>query len=83
MSFFGIFASLFSSGVLFVDTCKIASIERQSREQAEKEKRNVWVDNKGNYRLVGTNEEAYIYGDQLKSLKDGRVIIDYGKERSN
>lgn len=81
MGLLGTLLTLMSGGVLFADTCKTASIERQSRERAERENRNVWVDNKGNYRLVGTNEKCYIYNDKLKSLKDGRVITDYAKER--
>lgn len=79
MSIFGSLLTLISGGVLFADTCKNASIERQGREKAEREGRRVWVDNKGCYRVVGTNEKAYMHGDQLKSLKDGRVIVDYGK----
>lgn len=81
MGLFGVFATMISGGVLFTDTCKNASIERQIKEQAEREHRNVWVDNKGNYRLVGTNEMCYMWDCKLKSLKDGRVIIDYEKER--
>jgi hypothetical protein len=81
MAFLGTLLTLISGGVLFADTCKTASMERETRETATREGRNVWVDNKGNYRLVGTNEPCYIYNDKLKSLKDGRVIIDYGKER--
>ena len=81
MAILGSLLTLISGGVLFADSCKTASIERQSRETATKEGRNVWVDNKGNYRLVGTNEKCYIYDDKLKSLKDGRVIIDYERER--
>ena len=81
MAFFGFLLTLISGGVLFSDSCKNASIERQSRNEATKENRNVWVDNKGDYRLVGTNEKCYIWDDKLKSLEDGRVIIDYGKER--
>lgn len=81
MAILGALLTLMSGGVLFADSCKTDSIERQSRETATKEGRNVWVDNKGNYRLVGTNEKCYMYDDKLKSLKDGRVVIDYGKER--
>ena len=81
MAILGALLTLISGGVVVADTCKNASIERQEREQAIRENRNVWVDNKGNYRLVGTNEKCYLYDDKLKSLKDGRVVIDYGKER--
>lgn len=81
MAFLGLLLNLISGGVVLANSCKTASIERQSRDEAIRENRNVWVDNKGNYRLVGTNEKCYIYDDKLKSLKDGRTIIDYGKER--
>ena len=81
MAILGVLLTLVSGGVLFADSCKNASIERRSREEATKEGRNVWIDNKGNYRLVGTNEKCYIYDDKLKSLKNGEVIIDYGRER--
>lgn len=84
MAFLGTLLTMISGGVLFADTCKTASIERQSREQAEREGRNVWVDNKGNYRLVGTNEKCYItYDNKLKSLKDGRVVINYNDIKIN
>ena len=83
MAILGALLTLISGGVVFADSCKTASIEKQSRETATREGRNVWVDNKGNYRLVGTDEKCYMYDDKLKSLKDGRVVIDYGKERIN
>ena len=81
MAILGALLTLISGGVLFADSCKTASIERKSEEKAISEGRKVWVDNKGNYRLVGTNEKCYIFDDKLKSLKDGRVITDYNRER--
>ena len=81
MGLFGLFATMVSGGILFADTCNTAAIERQSREQAEREGHSVWVDNKGNYRLVGTNEKCFMHGDKLLSVKDGRTVIDYKQER--
>ena len=80
MAILGALLTVISGGILVADICKTVSIEKQTREKAEQEKRNVWVDNKGNYRLIGTNEKCYLYNNQLKSLENGRVIIDYQEQ---
>ena len=81
MGLFGLLLTAISGGVVFADTCRVASEERQSREKAENTGARTWIDNKGCTRLVGTNEKCYHWDKKLISLKDGRVIFDYEAER--
>ena len=81
MGLFGLLLTAASGGILFADSCRTASENADSREKARREGRQVYVDNKGNYRLVTTNEVAYIYGDKLKLAQNGQVVCDYKKAR--
>ena len=77
----GVFLTAISGGVLFADSCRTASENADSRAKARAEGRQVYVDNKGNYRLVTTNEVAYIWDDKLKLAKNGQVVYDYKAAR--
>ena len=83
MAFFGFLLTLISGGVLFSDSCKNASSDRKRREEAAREGRNIWTDSNRTTRLVNTNEPVYTHDNKIKSLKDGRVIIDRGMEMVN
>lgn len=80
MSFFGIFASLFSSGVLFVETCKDAQYTSNSKEEARKNGRLTYGNGKGNEYLVSTDEKVYTFGGNIYSAKTHTVIHDGWKE---
>ncbi|MBQ8165739.1 MAG: hypothetical protein IJZ96_01735, partial [Lachnospiraceae bacterium] len=77
----GVFLTAISGGGLFADSCRTASENADSRAKARAEGRQVYVDNKGNYRLVTTNEVAYIWDDKLKLAKNGQVVYDYKAAR--
>ena len=76
MGLFGALLTLMSGGIVVADTCKKASDDRKRREEALREGRTVYTDNNRTQRLASTNEPIYTHGGKIKSLKDGRVIID-------
>ena len=81
MGLFGLLLTVTSGGVLFADSCRTASENADSRAKARAEGRQVYVDHKGNYRLVTTNEIAYIWNDKLKLAKNSQVVYDYKAAR--
>ena len=78
MSFFGIFASIFSGGVLFTDTCKDAQYIANNREEAKRLGRLTYGDGKGHEYLVSTGEKVYTNGGKIYSLKNPTTVIHDG-----
>lgn len=78
MSFFGVFASLFSSGVLFAESCKDAQYAANNREEARQQGRLTYGDGKGNDYLVSTGERVYTNGGKIYSVKHPTVVIHDG-----
>lgn len=76
MAWLGALLTLVSGGIVVADTCKNASSDRKRREEALREGRTVYTDSNRTQRLASTNEPIYTHDGKIKSLKDGRVIID-------
>lgn len=81
MGLFGLFATIITGGVYTAESIKNANYNRESKERAIQRGSKTYMDYKGNDYLVSTGERVYESNGQLKSLKTGRVIIDYNKER--
>lgn len=75
MSFFGIFASIFSGGVLLAETCKDAQYAANSRDEARKTGRLTYGDGKGNEYLVSTGEKIYTYDGKIYSKKHPTTVL--------
>lgn len=78
MSFFGVFASLFSGGVLLVETCKDAQYATNNREEARRKGKLTYGDGKGNEYLVSTGEKVYTHGGKVYSVKHPTTVLHDG-----
>lgn len=75
MGLFGVFASLFSGGVLLVETCKDGQYAQNSREEARRNGRLTYGDGKGNEYLVSTGEKVYTHGGKIYSKKHPTTVL--------
>lgn len=78
MSLFGIFASFFSGGVWFAESCKDAQYKSNSREEAKRQGRLTYGDGKGNEFLVSTGEKVYTYDGKIYSKKHPTTVLHDG-----
>lgn len=81
MGLFGLFATVLTGGAFIASGMKNADYNRDRKERAIQEGRDYWSNHKGEQFLLSTGEKVYHYGGQLRSVKTGRVIIDYNKRR--
>lgn len=78
MSFFGIFASMLSGGILLGETLRDANYASNNREEARQQGRLTYGDGKGNEYLVSTGEKVYTHGGKIYSVKHPTVVIHDG-----
>jgi len=83
MGLFGVFATIFSGVICATEDIKDSNIDSLSKKRAIENNCNTWTDSHGYTRLVSNNEKVVSCGGKLISVKDGRVIVDYSKERIN
>ena len=81
MSLFGLFATIITGGAVLRDACSDASFDAKSKQEAIRDGRITWMDSHGNDYLVSTGEKVFYHGGKLKSVKTGRIIVDYDVER--
>ncbi len=81
MRLFGLLATIFTGGTLFVDSVKDGSLDTESRNRARENNSDTWIDSHGNMHLTSTGEKVFSHDYKLKSVKDGRVIIDYREKQ--
>lgn len=75
MSFFGIFASMLSGGILFGETLKDSYYASNNREEARHQGRLTYGDDKGNEYLVSTGEKVYTHGGKVYSKKHPTTVL--------
>lgn len=75
MSFFGIFASVLSGGILFGETLKDSHYASNNREEARQQGRLTYGDGKGNEYLVSTGEKVYTHGGKVYSKKHPTTVL--------
>ena len=75
MSFFGIFASMLSGGILLGETLKDSHCASNNREDARRQGRLTYGDFKGNEYLVSTGEKVYTYGGKIYSKKHPTTVL--------
>ena len=80
MSFFGVFASIFSGGVLLVESFKDAQYASNSRKEAIRNGRLTYGNGKGDEYLVSTDEKVYTHGGNIYSKKNHTVLHDGWKQ---
>lgn len=78
MGLFGVFATIFSGGVLFAETCKDASYAANNREAARQSGRLTYGDGKGNEYLVSTGEKVYTRDGKIYSSKQYGLVLHDG-----
>lgn len=81
MGLFGVLASIITGGTFIVDSAKNASFNCERKQKSIQNGEITWTDYKGNDYLVSTGEQVFSHGGKLRSVKTGKVIIDYNKER--
>lgn len=82
MSLLGLIATVITGGAVFRDACSDASFDAKSKQEAIRDGRLTWMDSHGNDYMVSTGEKVFYHDGKLKSVKTGRVIVDYELERT-
>lgn len=75
MGLFGVLASVFSCGVLVVDTAQGNSFMAEQKQKAVRDGRMTYGDGRGNEYLVSTGEKVYTHGGKIYSAKHPTVVL--------
>lgn len=74
MGLFGVFATIFSGGVLLAETVKESNYAANQREQARKEGKVTYGVNGHDY-LTSTGEQVFVRGGKVYSMKNHGVVL--------